>query len=113
MDQQIQSGLIPDYKLIYMDILNKKYPHKKEECLKLLNKKKWSVMDILELNDKIFETNSKEIPSENQKYKSYKKSDIFRILEYQKRYRLSNIQVANHFKLSRNTITKWRRLFQV
>ncbi|UOU99902.1 hypothetical protein MUU74_08095 [Chryseobacterium daecheongense] len=60
MDQQLQSGLTLDYKLIYMIFLTRNIPTKKG-CLKLLYKKKRSVMDILELNDKIFETQQRNI----------------------------------------------------
>ena len=50
----------PDYKAIYTDILNKKFPHKIEECKNLLNKKNLSALNIIELNQKIFETSDKE-----------------------------------------------------
>jgi len=101
----------PDYKNIYSDILEKKYPHKTEECLPLLRKKKdLSVMDILELNLRIFGTSSETFET-NQKHRSYGKSDILQILDYQKRNQLSNSQLARHFKLSRNTVAKWKRIF--
>ncbi|HUH25918.1 MAG TPA: helix-turn-helix domain-containing protein [Flavobacterium sp.] len=48
----------------------------------------------------------------NQKYRSYDKATIIEILNYQKKNGLNNTQLANHFKLSRNTVAKWERLFQ-
>ena len=51
--------------------------------------------------------------SESQKFKSYDRQTIFEILDYQKKYKLNNSQLARHFKLSRNTITKWKRIFLV
>jgi hypothetical protein len=33
------------------------------------------------------------------------------MLDYQKKNKLTNSQLAKHFKLSRNTVTKWKRLF--
>lgn len=44
----------PDYKTIYSDILHKKPPEKKAECFPLLEKENLSVLDIIELNKKIF-----------------------------------------------------------
>lgn len=47
----------------------------------------------------------------NQKYRSYDKATIIEILNYQKKNSLNNTQLSNHFKLSRNTVTKWKTLF--
>ncbi len=102
---------IPDYKQIYTDILLKKYPHKMEQCTAILNKNNLRALDIMELNKKIFGIPDKENFEFNQRHRSYSKSDIFRILDYQKRHRLNNSQLANHFSLSRNTVTKWKKLF--
>lgn len=51
--------------------------------------------------------------TENQKFKSYKRSDILKILDYQKKHKLNNIQLAKHFKMSRNTITKYKKNLQI
>lgn len=109
MDRQVQISK-PDYKRIYSDILSKKYPEKKEECISLLEKQSLSNLDIIRLNDKIFgrDNANKEF---NQKHRSYQKSDILQILDYQKKYKLNNSQLANHFNISRNTVTKWKKMF--
>lgn len=99
---------IPNYSRIYSDIINFKYPDRKHDCKTILNKQKLSVFDILELNRKIFGNHNKE---SNQKYRSYNKSTILEILSYQKRNRLNNSQLALHFKLSRNTVAKWKKIF--
>ena len=112
MDRQIQK-LRPNYKQIYMDILSKKYPHKKDECEKLLEKKSLSALDVIELNKKIFGAGNQQSKKFNQSQRSYNRSDIFHILDYQKKHKLSNIQLAAHFNLSRNTITKWKKMFVV
>lgn len=65
MDTQIQE-LRPNYKQIYMDILSRKYPHKKEECEKLLEKKTLSALDVIELNEKIFGTANQQSEKFNQ-----------------------------------------------
>lgn len=103
----------PDYKKIYFDILNKKYPHKKEECIILLEKSTLSAIDIIRLNEKIFGKPDRESEIFNQKHRSYSRSDILKILDYQKKNKLTNSQIAIHFKLSRNTLAKWKKIFLV
>lgn len=102
--------LTPDYKTLYKDILLKKCPKKLIDCEKKLKKETLSVMDIIEINRKIFGTDADSI-SVNQRHCSYSKSDILKILDYQKKHKLNNSQLAAHFKLSRNTVAKWRKMF--
>ncbi|WP_231128606.1 hypothetical protein [Chryseobacterium vaccae] len=71
-----------------------------------------SALDIVELNNRIFGTKDQNLKKMNQKLRSYNESDILRILNYQKNHRMNNLQVAEHFGMSRNTLTKWRRIFQ-
>lgn len=96
----------PDYKRIFIDMLHLKFPEKKEELNKLLNKDTLSEIDILLLNRKIFGTKAN---NNGQKHKAYSKMAIDEILNYQKKNNLTNTQVANHFRLSRNTVAKWKR----
>ncbi|MGU3376980.1 helix-turn-helix domain-containing protein [Chryseobacterium sp. M5A1_1a] len=103
--------LLPNYKLIYEDIIRKKYPHKKNECQNILNKKELSTLDVVKLNNIIFDTKNKEAESFNQKLRSYNKAAILEILNYQKVNNLNNIQVARKFNLSRNSIGKWKKMF--
>ena len=102
----------PNYRRIYSDILNK-HPEKKAECHPLLKKENLSVLDIIELNKIIFGIVDKQKQAENQKHRSYSKSDILSILDYQKKHKLNNIQLARHFGLSRNTVAKWKKTFVV
>jgi hypothetical protein len=103
----------PDYKAIYRDILQQKFPHKIKECLPLIEKKDLAAIDILALNQKIFGQHSTDSKNINQKYRSYSKSDILQILDYQKKKKLNNTQVATHFNLSRNSVSKWKKIFLV
>ncbi len=100
----------PNYRVIYQDMLQKQYPDKMNECKELLKKEHLDTADILELNRRIFPHiyNSKEKCS--QKHRAYNEADILRVLNYQKKNKLNNSQLANHFKMSRNTITKWKKL---
>ncbi|MDR6462663.1 helix-turn-helix domain-containing protein [Chryseobacterium indologenes] len=101
----------PDYNQIYKDIINKKYPSRKEECEFLLNKDNLSILDIIELNNKIFGLPDHITEAFNQSHRSYDKYSVLMMLQYQKRNKLTNSQLAKHFKLSKNTVTKWRKLF--
>ena len=101
-----------NYQQIFRDILDTKYPDKKKVCIPLLQNENLSAMDIVKINTKIFGI-SRENETSNQKHRSYHKSDILRILDYQKKYNCNNSQLANHFKLSRNTVAKWRKMFLV
>lgn len=110
MDRKKQKITPPFYKKIYSDILAKKFPDKINEFEALLSKDYLSVLDIIQLNQRIF--GSEEIFTENQRLRSYDDPSIFKILEYQRKYKLNNTQLSNHFKLSRNTIAKWKRRFK-
>ena len=110
MDKQIQKeGLKPDYKRIYNDLIDKKYPERREEFKFILEKKKLSILDIIKLNQKIF--GEKEDFILNQKHRSYDKTSILEIMDYQKKNKLNNKQLALKFNMSRNTIAKWKKLF--
>lgn len=100
----------PNYKKIYTDLLIKKYPEKIKECTPLLMKD-LSYLDIIELNNIIFGLSNIENESFSRKHRSYDKSAIFYILDYQKKHNLNNSQVAKEFKMSRNTINKWKKFF--
>ncbi|KMQ68927.1 transposase [Chryseobacterium sp. FH2] len=110
MARKVQKIVHPDYKRIYTDIINKKYPEKEKKCQSILSKKTLSVMDLMKLNTIIFNTTTKEI---NQKFKAYDRETILEILNYQIKNKLNNKQLAYHFQTSRNTITKWKRLFPI
>jgi hypothetical protein len=106
-------NLAPDYKRIYKDILNKRFPEKIESCKSLLERPFLSVLDIIQLNETIFGKADLADNIFNQRHRSYKKPSIMYILKYQKDHKLNNIQLASHFKLSRNTVAKWKKMFLV
>lgn len=113
MGQKVQSKIenCPDYKLIYQDMVSKKYPDKVELCNSLFLKDSFSALDILKINQILFGVLNKGTTDFNQKHKSYDKTSILEILNYQKKYKLNNSQLAIHFKLSRNTVTNWKSFF--
>ncbi|WP_312553773.1 helix-turn-helix domain-containing protein [Empedobacter brevis] len=97
-----------NYYQIYMDLITKKYPEKKEEILPLLKDKKLSALDVIKINKRLFGSSN----NMNGKYRSYIESDIVKILDYQIKNKLNNTQLAKHFNLSRNTVSKWKKIFQ-
>lgn len=102
----------PDYKRIYSDLINLKFSDK-EDVLEIIKKiDRFSFLDITKINKLIFE-NSTLLQKQNQKFRSYDKATILRILDYQKKERLNNTQLGKHFNISRNTISKWKSLFIV
>lgn len=102
---------MPNYKLIFKDILEKKFPDKKEGCESILSKESLSNIDIINLNKIIFGKSDSTSEGLNQKHRSYDEASILEILKFQKKNSLSNVQVGNHYKISRNTIGKWKKIF--
>ncbi|MFC3756752.1 helix-turn-helix domain-containing protein [Chryseobacterium tructae] len=97
----------PDFRQIYLDIITSKHPDKYDQCKDLLEKRELFVMDILKINMFIFSSSEKN----SQKYRAYQKSDILQILDFQKKNKINNTQLAAHFKMSRNTITRWKKIY--
>lgn len=102
----------PNYRKIYLDVVEMKYPEKFSEYRDFTDsKKELNTLDVLILNDIVFGKADKETQKLSQRVRSYDKSSIIKILEYQKKYRLNNIQLSRHFHLSRNTVTTWKRRY--
>ena len=93
-----------NYKKIFQDILDLKFPEKKELQTIVLEREIMDSYDVLSLNKLIFGDESKE-----NKHKSYDSSTIIKVLNYQKENNLSNIETAKKFNLSRNTISAWKK----
>lgn len=103
----------PDYQRIYKDFLKMKFPEKEKDCLSLLQKENFSQLDVIKIESIIFGKNQNDELLSNGSHRSYDKSTIFEILEYQKKKNLNNTELAKHYGLSRNTVAKWKKYFQV
>ncbi|MFY7811459.1 MAG: helix-turn-helix domain-containing protein [Flavobacterium sp.] len=103
----------PNYKKIFLDMIIKRYPQKKELCEPILSKKSINHFDILQLSEIINPKKDKDYRKFNSKLQSYNQETILEILEYQKEYQLNNTETALHFKMSRNTIKKWKVHFNL
>lgn len=93
-----------NYKRIFQDILDLKFPEKKELRAIVLEKEINDFYDVLSLNKMIFGDENKE-----NKHKSYDSSTITKVLKYQQENKLSNIETAQKFNLSRNTVSAWKK----
>lgn len=102
---------MPNYKQIYTDIIIRKYPEKEDRCAAILAKVELTTLDIIKLNEIVFSNSDRQTTTINQQHKSYDKKTILDILNHQQQNKLNNTQLANHFKLSRNTITKWKKIY--
>lgn len=112
MDAQIQPEINkgPDFQKIYSEIIEIYHPEKKKECSFYLNRTDWSSLDVITVNNIIFaQKSSKESFAFNQNHRAYDEKTILQILQYQKQHKLNDAQVSLHFKLSRNTLLKWKK----
>lgn len=114
MDKEAQKRrkLGPNYSQIYKDLINQKYPEKAGELKKILDKQMLSFFEIQSINQQLFGVKEKSKLFQEQRYRAYNKQTIRKILAYKKEHQLNNTQVANHFKLSRNTVAKWIKIFE-
>ncbi|MBB4805264.1 hypothetical protein HNP38_000536 [Chryseobacterium defluvii] len=103
--------MIPDYKKIYQDIIAEKRPEKAASCEIFLKKENLTMLDVIAMNNIIFGTSDEDAAVFNQKHRSYNEQTILHILNFQKENNLNNIQLASKFKLSRNTVAKWKKKF--
>ncbi|UKB78331.1 helix-turn-helix domain-containing protein [Chryseobacterium sp. MEBOG07] len=102
----------PNYKKIYQDIISKNYPEGHSKFKKFLKKDILSTIDVINLDKLIFSNSDLESEMFNQKHRAYDFNAIVHIIDYQEKNNLSNTQTAMHFKLSRNTISKWKKFLQ-
>ncbi|MDC8099468.1 helix-turn-helix domain-containing protein [Chryseobacterium rhizosphaerae] len=102
-----------NYQKIYKDLIMKKFPEKMQEYDSFLLKDEFTGLDVIKINNLIFGDQSGSVQKLNQKLRSYNKHTILKIMDYQKRYKLNNSQLALHFNMSRNTIAKWKKQFVI
>lgn len=106
--------MIPDYKQIYTDILEEKFPEKLTDTALILKLDTLhSAFDILKFNQLIFGEPEYTVGFNNQRLRSYDEASILKILRYQKQNELTNLQLGRQFKISRNTIAKWKNIFKL
>lgn len=109
--QLITKRTSPDYKRIYHEIIEKDCPEKNKDINAIFDKKIIKSYDIIELDMLINGTGSKKEQTFNQQHRAYDEDTIKYILDYQSKYALTNIKTSEIFRVSRNTISKWKKLF--
>ena len=102
----------PRYNKLYADLIREKCPEKMSLCNDYFQKENWTSLDVMYVNDLLFGHEKKKSEMAiDQKHRAYDVESIKDILKDQLRNKLNNIQVATKYKLSRNTVAKWKKLF--
>lgn len=91
-------------------MIDMKFPEKMTLCESILKKDDITFFDIIQINKLLFESPKKKTDIFNQMHRSYDEETILKILNYQKENKLTNTQVAYHFRLSRNSVAKWKKI---
>ncbi len=102
----------PNYKRIYTDMITLNYPDKLTDCKSILNKSNLTTIDVINLQKKLFGSENISVGQSNQRFKSYDESTIIKILKHQNKQGLNNTDLAKHFNISRNTVSKWKKLYK-
>lgn len=105
----MENNQSPNYIGIFQDMILRNYPNKMDLFTRLSEKEALDSLEIIYYNEEISGNIKQKNREDNRKYKSYSFETIKQILNYQKKYKLTNLELANQFKLSRNTIASWKR----
>jgi len=105
-----------NYVSLYTDFINDNNSlqdkTKKSLLKQIKNQKELSVKKIIEINSIIKnEISSNKTNKRAQQLKAYDYDFVQQTLDYQKENNLSNNTISTQFKLSRNTIAKWKKHF--
>ncbi|WP_448606502.1 helix-turn-helix domain-containing protein [Paenimyroides ceti] len=98
----------PDYNRIYKDLVEAWFPEQKEELVSLISVDITTSLDVIQVNNKLFNKKSKDTQNYNQKLRSYDIPSIIRIVGYQQENFLTIKEISELFGVSRNTVAKWK-----
>ncbi|MDN3705872.1 helix-turn-helix domain-containing protein [Myroides ceti] len=98
----------PDYNRIYKDLVESWFPEQKEELVSLISVDITTSLDVIQVNNKLFNKKSKDTQNYNQKLRSYDIPSIIRIVGYQQENFLTIKEISELFGVSRNTVAKWK-----
>lgn len=103
----------PNYRKLYADMIRDKYPEKVSECASCFEKEEWTALDVIRINEKLFGSQKRKSDLKvDRAHRAYDIASIRDILAHQRKDRLNNKQLAVEYGLSRNTVAKWKKLFQ-
>lgn len=98
----------PDYNKIYKDLINTWFFDQKEELLPLISIDITTSLDVIHINNELFNKTSKGTQNYNQKLRSYDVPSIIKIVDYQRENFLTIKETSELFNVSRNTVAKWK-----
>lgn len=101
----------PNYTRIYLDLI--KYKNKENLVSEALVEKIKNIKfvnDVLEIEKELFKNDNLEY---NQKLKCYDETTVKGFLRYQKANNMTNVELSDQYKISRNTIAKWKKIYSV
>ncbi len=104
-----------NYKTLYLDFFrdSELLPKSiKQQLIKKLEEDQiLSFRTLIHLNTIITENTLQPCNKDSACLKSYDRTFIKDVLDFQKKNELSNVEIALRFKLSRNTVSRWRKIF--
>lgn len=98
----------PDYNRIYKDLIQTWFPEQKDELLPLIAVDITTSLDVIHVNNELFDKRSKDTQNYNQKLRSYDIPSIIKIIGYQQENFLTIKEISELFGVSRNTVAKWK-----
>lgn len=100
----------PDFCRIFQEIAQK---NERSEMLieHIENINEWNSLIVIKMNEKVVAEPGSENLKCNQKHKAYDEHSIKEILNYQEKNNLNNSEMMRLFKISRNTIARWKKMF--
>ncbi|MCD9855717.1 hypothetical protein LUD75_13420 [Epilithonimonas sp. JDS] len=101
----------PNYTKIYLDLIKfrKKDDVISDSLLEKINNIK-IVKDVLEIERELFKNDNS---AYNQKLRCYDEKTVKSILEHQRLNKITNTELGQKYKVSRNTIAKWRKIYSI
>lgn len=98
----------PDYNRIYKDLIETWFPEQKDQLLPLISADIATSLDVIHINNELFDKRSKDTQNYNQKLRSYDIPSIIKIVGYQQENFLTIKEISELFSVSRNTVAKWK-----
>lgn len=102
-----------DYKSIFINLIKDKFPEKLRNPNILWKLEHLdSTISVLDLNKELFQKEEIVYTRIDSRLRSYTEEEIIRILKYQKKYKITNIDLVRKYGISRTTLSTWRKRFK-
>jgi|SRR5690606_483767 len=100
----------PDFGRIFQEIAQKK-EHSESLIGHIAGIKEWNSLNVIKTSEKVVEKPDGENLKLNRTHRAYDEQSVKEILKYQKINNLNNSEMMMLFKVSRNSISKWKKMF--